>query len=147
MRYITQGQLDTFLNDRSLRALAGNSGVIDTELLEQVNKMAADKIDGHLRGIYDLPLLEPIDGQLFTLCGKLMRYYLYERRDAASIPDKILKIFELSIKDLEKIQNRKIVLEITDKETGETEPAELKEIRVHTPTQKFKSHFTGFDGF
>jgi len=146
MKYITQEQLDAFLNDRSLRALAGNSGVIDDALLEKVNKMASDKIDGYLRGIYDLPLSEPVDGQLFTMCGNLMRYYLYERRDAANIPDKILKLYEFTIKDLEKIQMRKIILEVTDADTGETESAELNEIRVNTPTQKFGSHFTGFDG-
>jgi phage gp36-like protein len=146
MKYIEPEQLDAFLNDRSLKALAGTAGVLDTQLLEKVNKMATDKIDGYLRGVYVLPLTEPVDGQLFTMCGNLMRYYLYERRDAANIPDKILKLYELTLKDLEKIQNRKIVLEVTDAGTGETEPAELNPIRVNTPTQKFGSHFTGFDG-
>lgn len=145
MKYITQEQLDAFLNDRSLKALAGTAGVLDVDLLDKMNKMAADKIDGYLRGIYTLPLVDPVDGQLFTICGNLMRYYLYERRDAANIPDKILKLYEYTMKDLEKIQARKIILELTDENTGETEPAELDEIRVHTPTQKFKPHFTGFD--
>jgi phage gp36-like protein len=146
MKYLTQEQLDAFLNDRSLKALAGTAGVLDAELLEKVNGMATSKIDGYLRGVYDLPLAEPVDGMLFILCGNLMRYFLYERRDAATIPDKILKLYELAIKDLDKIQNRTIVLEVTDAGTGVTEPAEINTIRVNTPTQKFPSHFTGFDG-
>jgi phage gp36-like protein len=146
MKYITQEQLDAFLNDRSLKALAGTAGVLDAELLEKVNGMATSKIDGYLRGVYDLPLAEPVDGMLFTLCGNLMRYFLYERRDAANIPDKILKLYNLALKDLDKIQNRTIVLEVTDAGTGVTEPAEINTIRVNTPTQKFPSHFTGFDG-
>ena len=146
MKYITKEQLDAFLNDRSLKALAGTGGALDDELLNKVNNMAVARINGYLRGVYDLPLAEPVDGQLFTMCGNLMRYYLYERRDAASIPDKILKLYELTLRDLEKIQNRIIVLEVGIPGTGETQPAELNSIRINTPSQKFPPHFTGFDG-
>ena len=150
MKYINQEQLDAFLNDRSLKALAGSTGsptgTLDTALLEKMNEMAVSKIDGYLRGVYSLPLSEPVDGMLFTLCGNLMRYYLYERRDAATIPDKILELYKLTLKDLELIQKRTIVLEVADAETGETEPAKLNTIQMNTPTQKFGSHFTGFDG-
>lgn len=150
MKYITQETLDAFLNDRSLKALAGSvgspTGTLDTALLAKVNEMAVSKIDGYLRGVYSLPLAEPVDGMLFTLCGNLMRYFLYERRDAATIPTTILELYKLAIKDLEQIQKRNIVLNITSVETGETEPAQLNAIRVNTPTQKFPSHFTGFDG-
>ena len=146
MKYITQEQLDAFLNDRSLKALAGTGDVLNVELLAEINVLAAAEVDGYLRGIYTLPLTEPVDGKLLTICGDLMRYYLYKRRDAANIPDKILKLYELTRKDLEKIQNRTIVLEVTDAGTGETEPAVINTIRVNTPTQKFSPHFTGFDG-
>lgn len=145
MRYINQEGLDAFLNDRNLKALAGTGGVLDAELLEKVNSMATAKIDGYLRGVYSLPLVDPVDGILLTLCGNLMRYYLYERRDAANIPDKILELYKLAIKDLEKIQNRTIVLEVTD-DSGKTETAQINSIMMNTPTQKFGSHFTGFDG-
>lgn len=149
MKYINQEQLDAFLNDRSLKALAGSTSsptaTLDTALLEKINGMAVAKIDGYLRGVYSLPLADPIDGMLFTLCGNLMRYYLYERRDAANIPDKILELYKLAIKDLEQIQKRTIVLDVTDATTGETEPATLNAIRMNTPKQKFASHFTGFD--
>ncbi len=146
MKYINQEQLDAFLNDRSLKALAGTGGVLDAELLEKVNSMATAKIDGYLRGVYSLPLVDPVDGMLLTLCGNLMRYYLYERRDAANIPDKILELYKLAIKDLEQIQKRNIVLEVANPETGEQEAATLNAIQYKTPTQKFGSHFTGFDG-
>lgn len=149
MKYINQEQLDAFLNDRSLKALAPSSSSgtgLNDDLLVKVNEMAVSKIDGYLRGVYSLPLAEPVDGMLFTLCGNLMRYYLYERRDAATIPDKILELYKLALKDLELIQKRTIVLEVADAETGETEPAKLNTIQMKTPTQKFASHFTGFDG-
>jgi phage gp36-like protein len=146
MKYVNQEQLDAFLNDRSLKALVGTGGALDAELLEKVNGMATSKIDGYLRGVYSLPLIDPVDGMLFTLCGNLMRYYLYERRDAANIPDKILELYKLAIKDLEQIQKRNIVLEVTSEETGEQEAATLNAIQYKTPTQKFGSHFTGFDG-
>lgn len=149
MKYINQEQLDAFLNDRSLKALAPSSGAtgLDSDLLDKVNSMAVAKIDGYLRGVYSLPLVDPVDGMLFTLCGNLMRYYLYERRDAANIPDKILKLYKLAIKDLEQIQKRNIVLEVASTGSAtETEPATLNTIQYKTPTQKFGSHFTGFDG-
>jgi phage gp36-like protein len=148
MKYITQEQLDAFLNDRSLKALAPSTGAsgLDTVLLEKINKMASDKIDGYLRGVYTLPLLEPVDGQLFILCGNLMRYYLYERRGAADMPPSIIELYKLTVKDLEKIQNRTIVLEVTDPQTGEQETAPINSIRTSTPSQKFGAHFTGFDG-
>lgn len=146
MKYILQEHLDAFINDRSLKALAGSGGVLDEELIEKVNVTAVSKIDAYLRGVYTLPLSEPVDNLLMTLCGNLMRYYLYERRDAATIPDKILELYKLAIKDLEKIQNRTIVLEVADPETGEKEPAELEPIQFKTPAQKFGPHFTGFDG-
>ncbi len=137
--------LDAFLNDRSLKALTGSADVLNLALLEKMNYKSASKIDGYLRGVYDLPLSEPVDGQLLVICGNLMRYYLYERRDAANIPDKILKLYQFAIKDLEKIQNRIIVLELTNATTGEAETAEIEAIRMNTPTQKFPNHFTGFD--
>lgn len=147
MKYITQEQLDGIFSERSLKALAGSGGAIDPELLSKVNAEAVAEMNGYLRGIYNLPLAEPTDPQLSPICGDIMKYRLVARRGGETpIPPHTLEQYKMAVRKLELIQKRSIVLEVADADTGEIEPAKLDTIQMNTPTQKFGSHFTGFDG-
>ena len=144
MKYITTEGLDSILSDRSLMSLAGKAGQTDEVLLESINKDAASEIDGYLRGIYPLPLPDPVDPLLSTICGDLMKFRLYKRRDEKAMPDTVITMYKLAVFKLKDIQTKVILLEVP---APEGEPATgLGTVKYHTPTQKFGSHFTGFDG-
>ncbi len=145
MKYITQEELESFASDRTLLALAGNNGQIDAELLERINADASAEIDGYLRGVYTLPLAEPTDPLLRTVCGDIMKFRLYKRRDEKAMPDSIVSMYKLAVSKLKDIQNRTIVLSIPEVE-GETTEEGMGTVKYNTPTQKFGNHFTGFDG-
>jgi len=144
MKYITTDGLDSILSDASLKALAGKNGVADEDLLEKANADAVGEIDGYLRGIYELPLADPVDQQLSTICGDIMKFRLYKRRDEKAMPENVITMYKLAVSKLEKIQKRTITLDVpsTDSGSGSTE---MGTIQFKTPTQKFGSHFTGFD--
>lgn len=144
MKYITTDGLNSILSDRSLMALAGKDGLTDQELLEQVNQDAAAEIDGYLRGVYALPLADPVDPLLSTICGDLMKFRLYKRRDEKAMPENVIVMYKLAESKLKDIQLRRIVLAVPVP-AGET-PKGMGTVQYHTPTQKFGNHFTGFDG-
>lgn len=148
MKYITTEGLDSILSDRSLVALAPSTGsgggTVAMDLLEKVNTDAVAEIDGYLRGIYPLPLPEPVDQQVSTICGDIMKFRLYKRRDEKAMPENVLTMYKLAVSKLEKIQKRIITLDIAVP-AGEPAP-DMGAIKYHTPTQKFGTHFTGFDG-
>ena len=144
MKYITDEQLKGFFSDRSLMALAGKNNELDPALMEEINARAVSEIDSKLRGVYQLPLPEPVDPVITTICGDLMKYFLISMRDAKSMPEAIERLYERAIKKLIRFQNKEDILSIPPPTTGAvTEPGT---IRYQTPSQKFGSHFTGFDG-
>ena len=143
MKYITPEGLESILSDRSLMALAGKDGQVDQELLERINADVASEIDGYLRGVYPLPLAEPVDPLLSTICGDVMKFRLYKRRDEKAMPDTVISMYKLALSKLKDIQLRTIVLAVP---VPEGEPAAgMGTVKYHTPTQKFGNHFTGFD--
>lgn len=147
MKYITQDGLDSILSDASMKALAGKNGLIDADLLEKANIDAVGEIDGYLRGIYELPLTDPVDPLISTITGDILKFRLYKRQDERSMPDSIITMYKLAVSKLEKIQARKILLDVPSPSTGSgADSTETGTIQYHTPTPKFKSHFTGFDG-
>jgi phage gp36-like protein len=146
MKYITQDGLDSILSDASLKALTAKNGQVDTELLEKTNLDAVGEIDGHLRGIYELPLADPVDQLLSTICGDLMKFRLYKRRDEKAMPENVITMYKLAVSKLEKIHKREITLDVPSTTTGSgSDTSESGTIQYHTPTQKFRTHFTGFD--
>jgi len=144
MKYITAEGLESILSDWSLKALAGKDGQADQQLLESINKDASAEIDGYLRGIYPLPLPDPVDPLLSTICGDVMKFRLYKRRDEKAMPETVISLYKLAIAKLKDIQNKTILLEVPVPE-GEPAPG-MGTVKYSTPTQKFKNHFTGFDG-
>lgn len=144
MKYITQDGLDSILSDRSLLALAGKNGQADEALLERINADACAEIDGYLRGVYPLPLQDPVDPLLSTVCGDVMKFRLYKRRDEKNIPDTVISMYKLAVSKLKDIQLRTIILDVSVPE-GEPDQG-MGTVQYHTPSQKFGNHFTGFDG-
>ena len=144
MKYITPEGLNSILSDRSLMSLAGKDGQTDLELLENINTDVTAEIDGYLRGVYQLPLADPVDPLLTTICGDLMKFRLYKRRDEKAMPDGVITMYKLAVSKLKDIQLRTIVLAVPVTE-GETAPG-MGTVQYHTPKQKFGNHFTGFDG-
>lgn len=143
MQYVTQEQLDSFLNDRSLKALAGAGGTIDAALLEKVNADAVAEIDGYLRGIYPLPLAVPVDPLVTSICGDIMKFRLLKRRDESAMPENVLEMYKLAVKKLEGIQKRVITLAVAVE--GSEEPSVASNpVVFKTPKQKFGEGFTGF---
>lgn len=128
-----------------MKALATENGTFDMGIIEGANADAAAEINGYLRGVYDLPLAEPVDGLLTTLCGDIMKFRMYKRRDEKAMPENVITMYKMAVAKLKDIQNRIVILEVTDETTGESEAANLDSIQYKTPAQKFGSHFTGFD--
>lgn len=103
LTYITEAQLLSMMSERDLSDLTDNlEGVEKTALLEEVNKDATSEINSYLLGRYDLPA-NASDPYITTLTKNLMKYYLYNRRDAGNIPEPIQKMYFSLVKDLEKI--------------------------------------------
>ena len=146
MKYITTEGLESILSDASIKALAGKAGVVDPDLLDKANADAVGEIEGYLRGIYELPLVDPVDQLISTICGDIMKFRLYKRRDEKNLTDNVLTMYKLAISKLEKIQKRVITLAVPASTPLTGSGSESGTIQFHTPTPKFSSHFTGFDG-
>lgn len=143
MRYITTEQFCAYIGKRALLQLTDSTGdTLNEALLEEVNKDAAGEVDGFLRGIYALPLPEPVDRIVRTLTADIMKFRLYKRRDEKNLPEEILKLYKLTTDRLRDIQARRFILEAPG--AGQDSVAGGSVVSW-TPTQKFKNHFTGFD--
>ncbi|MDR0510918.1 MAG: DUF1320 domain-containing protein [Rikenellaceae bacterium] len=143
MRYVASEEFCAYIGQRALMQLTDSSaGTLNTELIEEVNEDAASEVDGYLRGVYDLPLAEPVDRNVKTLTADIMKFRLYKRRDEKNLPEEILKLYKMTIDKLRDIQARRFVLDA--KGIGHDSVSEGV-VRYSTPSQKFKNHFTGFD--
>lgn len=143
MRYITTDEFCAYVGRRALVQLTDStSDAPDEALLEEVNEDAASEVDGYLRGIYALPLMEPIDRTIRTLTADIMKFRLYKRRDEKNMPEEVLKLYKLTIDKLRDIQARRFVLDAPG--VGQ-DNVSAGSVVSWTPSQKFKNHFTGFD--
>lgn len=148
MRYITLEELYGHINKNVLAQLTeAKSSEPDLAVLEQVNDDAASEVEDYLRGIYRLPLNEPVPRTIKTLTADIMKYRLYQRRDAKNLPEEIFKIYKLALDRLRDIQMRKLILDIeTGNGAGSSVTATNKgTVKSWNPTPKYKSHFTQFD--
>lgn len=143
MRYITAEEFFAYIGKRALLQLTDSgTGTPDLELLEEVNEDAASELDGYLRGVYALPLPEPVDRIVRTLTADIMKFRLYKRRDEKNMPEEVLKLYKLTTDKLRDIQARRLVLDAPgigqDTISGGS-------VVSWTPAPKFRNHFTGFD--
>lgn len=111
MRYITADEFCAYLGKRALLQLTDGVGEsLNEALLEEVNDAAAGEVDGFLRGVYVLPLVEPVDPIIRMLTAEIMKFRLYKRRDEKNLPEVIFKLYELTTNRLLDIQARRFVL-------------------------------------
>lgn len=95
MRYITADEFCAYLGKRALLQLTDSVGEsLNEALLEQVNDAAAGQVDGFLRGVYVLPLVEPVDPVIRMLTAEILKFRLYKRRDEKNLPEVIFKLYE-----------------------------------------------------
>lgn len=143
MRYLSVEEFSAHIGKRALFQLTDSTPErLNEMLLEEVNEDAASEVDGYLRGVYALPLLEPVDRIIKTVTADIMKFRLYKRRDEKNMPEEVLKLYKMTLDRLRDIKNRQCVLEASgvgaDTVSGGS-------VVSWTPTQKFKNHFTGFD--
>lgn len=143
MRYITLDVFSAHIGKRALLQLTDSTAdAPDEALLEEVNEDAASEVDGYLRGVYSLPLMEPVDRIVKTATADIMKFRLYKRRDEKNMPEEVLKLYRLTLDKLRDIQARRCVL---DAQGVGRDTVSAGSVVSWTPTQKFKNHFTGFD--
>lgn len=91
--------IDRFSEDELIqRTDRGNSGVINTIILNQAIADAVAEIDSYLVGQYALPITPPPAG-LTRMCCDVARYFLYD--DLA--PEHVVARFDAVIKYLEQV--------------------------------------------
>lgn len=143
MRYLTEEEFSAHIGKRALLQLTdATDGQPDSQLLEEVNEDAASEVDGYLRGVYALPLMDPVDRIVKIATADIMKFRLYKRRDEKNMPEEVLKLYRLTLDKLRDIQGRRCILDAPG--VGQQSVAGGS-IVSWTPTQKFKNHFTGFD--
>lgn len=146
MKYITVEEFYGFVVKAQVAAYTeGTGGEPNMEILEKVNADAASEIDGYLRGLYQMPLPEPVDPMLKTITGDLMRFRLITRRDAQNQKDSsIWELYKMVVSRLRDIQQKKIILDAPGI-GGNDASVTSGTVQSWTPAQKFGNHFTGFD--
>lgn len=146
MKYITIEEFYGFVvKGEVVKLTEGTDGEPGAAVLEEVNAAAVSEMEGYLRGLYRLPLPEPVEAAVKTIMGELMRFHLRTRRNDQNVADSVFKLYQIAIGKLTDIQKGKIVLEAPGL-TGDNQPVSAGTVQSWTPTQKFKNHFTGFDG-
>ncbi len=141
MRYVTAEEFTGHINKQVLAQLTDSkTGEPDMELLEHVNDDAASEVDDYLRGIYALPLPEPAPRTIKAITADIMKFRLYERRDAGNLPDTILKLYQIAIGKLKDIQARRLTLAAPGVDgTGSGGSGVIKQ---WAPAPLFRPHFT-----
>ncbi|MDR1756087.1 MAG: DUF1320 domain-containing protein [Culturomica sp.] len=146
MEYITTEEFYGFMvKDQVARLTDKLDGEPNMAVLEKINTDAVSEINGYLRGLYQLPLPEPVDPILKTIAGDLMRFRLLTRRDVQNQKDSsVFELYKMVLARLRDIQQKKVILDAPGA-GGDSAPVTSGTVQSWTPTQKFGNHFTGFD--
>lgn len=141
MRYVTESEFLKIVAHGELVALTeSKNNEVDFEIIEQINADACAEVDGYLRGIYTLPIEEPIDRNITAITVSIMKFMLYKRRDERTVPDKIVELYKLTVSKLKDIQSRKFILDAPGAKDGE--PISGTTVQSWTPEPIFSNHFT-----
>lgn len=143
MQYTDLETLKTQISEELLLQIASDGlGGIDTNLLDEINKRTVAEVEGHLRGIYVLPLaadLQDVDPQITEIVNYIMQFGLYSRIDGADVPETVESTYNAQIKRLEKIAARTVTLAHDKVDVDDDTPATFRSI---TPDAKFPAGFT-----
>lgn len=141
MKYITAEEFLGHINKQALAQLTDSkTGEPDMELLERVNKDAVSEVDHHLCGVYALPLLEPVPHEIKVITADIMKFRLYERRDARNLSEMTLKLYQMALNKLNSIRNRNPPLDALGVEGIGSGGSRV--IKQWSPPALFRPHFT-----
>ncbi|MCT4638942.1 MAG: DUF1320 domain-containing protein [Bacteroidales bacterium] len=143
MIYTTEQGFKTHVGNEFFEVYCTNEdGTTDNKAIEDINKDAVSEIELYLRGVYPLPLQEP-DRIVTVLTCDIMKFRFYKKRDEANIPDNIVALYKGSLKTLEKIKSRSLVLKMPE-ESQTDNPVKKSRIKYTTSSRKFGAGFTGY---
>lgn len=111
--YIQAQDLTEVMSERSLIELSNDSSratAINQEVLDKACQYASELVDGYLRSRYTTPLNQ-VPTIIRNICLQLARHWLYSRRpDGKGFPENVQKTYEQALKDLQKIQDGRLHL-------------------------------------
>ena len=129
--YIEATDLTEVMSESTLIALSNDTSratEADIAVLATACQYATEIVDGYLRSRYVLPLNE-VPTIVRNICLQLARFWLYSRRpEGKGFPDNVKETHAQALKDLERIQNGKLHLGLTEIGYDEDDnlPAALK---------------------
>lgn len=145
MLYTTIEAFESLFTGRDLANLTDN--LVEDErnsLLDKVNSDVVNRVHGYLRGRYELPLSQPVDGLIIGVVNDLMKVALYRRRDELHLPESIWRLEKQAYDTLIGVQKGTICVSVTETSIG-TE-GEAKEnsgsVMFNAPKQRFGERFT-----
>lgn len=129
--YISAQDLTEVMSETTLIALSNDTSratEADQAVLAKACTYATEIVDGYLRSRYVLPLSQ-VPTLVRNICLQLARFWLYSRRpEGKGFPDNVKETHAQALKDLERIQNGKLHLGLTELGTEEDDnlPSALK---------------------
>jgi phage gp36-like protein len=111
MAYTNITNLRKYMPPETIRQLTDDSGsgVIDTDIVDEMIDQAQKFIDGFLQGRYPADMDDAdVPAMITDICTKLTAYNLYRRKLQLTLPETISKDYSLCVKTLNKIQEGKI---------------------------------------
>ncbi|BFU65382.1 gp436 family protein [Rodentibacter abscessus] len=115
--YISAQDLTEVMSESTLISLSNDTSraqEADQVVLTKACEYATETVDGYLRSRYVLPLNQ-VPTIVRNICLQLARFWLYSRRpDGKGFPDNVKETHTQALKDLERIQNGKLHLGLTE---------------------------------
>lgn len=115
--YISAQDLTEVMSESTLIALSNDTSratEADQAVLTKACAYATEIVDGYLRSRYVLPLSQ-VPTLVRNICLQLARFWLYSRRpEGKGFPDNVKETHIQALKDLERIQNGKLHLGLTE---------------------------------
>ena len=115
--YISAQDLTEVMSESTLIALSNDTSratEVDQAVLNNACAYAAEIVDGYLRSRYVLPLNQ-VPTLVRNICLQLARFWLYSRRpEGKGFPYNVKETHTQALKDLERIQNGKLHLGLTE---------------------------------
>lgn len=142
--YCTLDDLQNGMSQKTLVELSNDDPMasdVSEPVIDHVISMAAEEIDGYLRGRYQLPLTV-VPTMVRQLSIDVVRYHLYARRsEGTNFPPAILERYKQAIVKLENLREGLISLGQAEGDQQGSDVLELGEIKVAKRTRLFDKRF------
>ena len=132
--YSTDQDIFDRLGESKVRQLTddGSTGAVDVSLVGRLRSDAAEVINTHLRGRYDLPLASP-PAVLAQIEADLLAHRLYRRRANVDIPDSVIEAKTDAMRLLRDFASGAVPLGIDEDGDGEDDGAASYRVRTSDP--------------